>query len=287
MSLLPLTARAAALAALGLALANPIPVSAAPKSKKGSAAKPVKKSSLPVYKKPPQKAVGVSTPKLAEIKPVKHKAKPVAGTQTPKLAKGARVALQRTSPLPKGAKLDLLEEAGLRPAGVKSTTKLTIRRPFEGTGAFMTLLGAAVVNPAEGSKGTAKIRGDMRDGAPEIGNPFNVNPIGLPEAPPPDYGIVVEFRAEKDRHYLVECAYAAPPRPDYVPPAYYHPLGASDFYTHVRDGGERLEGGLAVRDNLVVQVIPAQSRSRRVVVKVKSDHGFLTTGCSITPVTDG
>lgn len=279
MSLLSLTVRATALSVLALAFANP--VSAAPKSKKT-----LPKSSLPVQKKN-HKAIGVQEPTLAEIQPVKHEAKPVAGTQSPTLPKSARQGLQKVSPLPKGAKLDLVRGAGLNPGGVESTTSLTVRRPYDSSQAFMSLLGASAVSPAEGAKGTAKIRGDMRDSASEYGNPFGYNPVGLPEAPPPDHGIVVDFRAQKDRHYLVECAYAQPPRPDYVAPAFYRPLETTDFYTQVRDGGERLEGGLAVRDNLVVQVIPAQPRSRRVVVKVKSDYGFLTTGCSITPVTGG
>jgi len=279
MTLLSRTVRAAAVSALALAFASP--ATAAPKSKKKS------KKSQQVQRKN-HKAVGVKQPEpLAEIKPVKHKAKPVAGTQTPTLPKSARQGLQKVSPLPKGAKLDVVRKAGLKPAGVESTTKLTVRRPFDGTHAFMSFLGASAVNPAEGGKGTAKIRGDLRDAEPEIGNPFGSNPLNLPDPPPPDYGIVVDFRAQKDRHYVVECAYAQPPRPDYVPPPFYRLLETSDFYTQVRDGGERLEGGLAVRDNLVVQVIPAQSRSRRVVVKVKSDYGFLTTGCSITPVTGG
>ena len=280
MSLLSLTVRATALTALALAFANPASVSAAPKSKKkkGAVTKTLPKKAIPVQKKHPG---------LVKLEPVKAKPKPVAGTQSPTLPKGARKGLQKVSPLPKGAKLDVVRGAGLNPGGVESTTKLTVRRPYDGTHAFMSLLGASAVSPAEGSKGTAKIRGDMRDSEPEFGNPFGSNPVGLPEPPPPDHGIVVEFRAQKDRHYLVECAYAQPPRPDYVPLAFYRPLETTDFYTHVRDGGERIEGGLAVRDNLVVQVIPAQPRSRRVVVKVKSDYGFLTTGCSITPVTGG
>lgn len=279
MSLLSQTVRATALSALALALVNP--VSAAPKSKKT-----LPKSSLPVQKKN-YKAVGVKQPTLAEIKPVKHAAKPVAGTQSPTLPKSARQGLQKVSPLPKGAKLDVIRSAGLNPGGVESTTKLTVRRPYDSSQAFMSLLGASAVSPAEGAKGTAKLRGDMRDAEPEFGNPFGSNPINLADPPPPDYGIVVDFRAQKDRHYLVECAYAQPPRPDYVAPAFHHLLETTDFYTQVRDGGERIEGGLAVRDNLVVQVIPAQPKSRRVVVKVKADYGFLTTGCSITPVTGG
>ncbi len=84
----------------------------------------------------------------------------------------------------------------------------------------------------------------------------------------------------------MECSWRAKERPSEGLPAGYtwETVQRDDFRSAVADPGSDAVLPLTTTDDLVIQLIPAAATQRRVQVRLMADLGFLTSGCTITPI---